>query len=141
MEKITKFHPAFDKRDPDPNKDCGIHGVDLRMILKGELGAVEFSVFTNWHLPHVAKELRERMSSETYILYEPIPASLGFHSYKPIYENQKPTSEICEFLNNKPCYYDQSSLISERIFNILVEKGSDAVWEELEVIYNQQFVK
>jgi hypothetical protein len=57
LERITEFAPAFDKRDPDPKKNYGIHGVDLRMVLKGEEGAVQFVLFTGWMLPHVAKEL------------------------------------------------------------------------------------
>ena len=32
MEKITEFCPAYDKRDPNPKKSCGIHGVELRMV-------------------------------------------------------------------------------------------------------------
>lgn len=139
MERITKFYPAYDKRDPDPKKDYGIHGVDLRMILKGELGAVEFTVFTGWQLPHVKEELYKKMSPENHFLYDPMPADVGFHSYKPIYENQKPTTEVCKHLNDKPCYYDGSGLKAIEIFDILVEKGSDAVWEELEKLYNQQY--
>lgn len=39
MERITKFYPAFDKRSSIPGKNYGIHGVELRMILKGNKGA------------------------------------------------------------------------------------------------------
>ena len=40
MERIIKFHQAYDKRHPNPSKNYGIHGVDLVFVLKGELGAV-----------------------------------------------------------------------------------------------------
>ena len=56
MEKIVKFYPAFDRRK-DPKGNYGIHGVDMRMILKGDKGAVQFVLYTNWHLPHVQEEL------------------------------------------------------------------------------------
>lgn len=57
LERITVFDPAFDKRDPDPKKNYGIHGVELRMVLKGPEGAVQFIVFTGWMLPKVQREL------------------------------------------------------------------------------------
>ena len=56
-ERIVEFTPAFDKRSSDPSKDYGIHGVDMRMVLKGENAATQFVLFTNWHLPHVHDEL------------------------------------------------------------------------------------
>ena len=60
VERITKIYPAWDRRDPNPSKDYGIHGAELRMVLKGELGATQFVLYTNWHLPHVTEELLHR---------------------------------------------------------------------------------
>ena len=56
MEKTITFEPAYDKRDPDPSKNHGIHGAELRFILKGTEGAVQFVLSTNWQLPHVRAE-------------------------------------------------------------------------------------
>lgn len=36
-------------------------------------------------------------------------------------------ADPCPLLNGKPCYYDGSSLAAIDVFNILREKGSDAV--------------
>ena len=41
MEREIKFLPAYDERN-NPKGNYGIHGVDLRMYLKGELGTVQF---------------------------------------------------------------------------------------------------
>lgn len=30
FQEITQFTPAYDKRDPDPKKNFGVHGVSLR---------------------------------------------------------------------------------------------------------------
>lgn len=60
LERIVRFYPAYDKRDPDPKKNYGIHGVELLMLVKGEKGAVQFKLSTNWQLPHVTKETVER---------------------------------------------------------------------------------
>jgi len=138
MEKITYFSPAFDRRDPDPHKDCGVHGVELRMVLKGEHGAVQFVLYTNWYLPHVTEESRARMTPDNYFLFEPLPADLGYHSPAPMWEGQYSRPD-CPYLDGKPCYYDGSGLAAEEIYKVLVEKGSDAVWEELEKYYVETF--
>jgi hypothetical protein len=138
MEKIIQFVPAYDKRNADPKKDYGIHGVVLRMVLKGELGATQFVLYTNWQLPNVTKEMRSGMAPNKYFLYEPLPADLGYHSPKPMYESQKPM-ENCEYLEGKSCYYDGSGLNAESVYKILLEKGDEGVWKELEDYYIQTF--
>ena len=64
LERIIKFAPAFDKRDPDPKKNYGTHGVELKMVVKGSKGAVQFVLFTNWQLPHVTKESENRLCAK-----------------------------------------------------------------------------
>ncbi len=139
MEKITNFAPAFDKRDPNPSQNYGIHGVELRMVLKGELGAVQFVLYTNWQLPNVQEEMRIKMHPDKYFLFEPMPADLGYHSHTAMYEGQEPMTKECEYLNGKPCFYDGSGLNAQRIYDALVSKGSDAVWSELEEYYKSTF--
>jgi len=139
MEKIVKFYPAFDRRK-DPKGNYGIHGVDMRMILKGDKGAVQFVLYTNWHLPHVQEELNLKAIGQdsTYIsaILNPLPADLGYHSPVPQYEGQSVASESCEYLDGRPCYYDGSGLNAERIYEALLKEGSDGVWRELEDYYN-----
>jgi hypothetical protein len=164
MEKITQITPAWDKRDPDPKKNYGIHCCDLRMVLKGELGAVQFVLMTGWNLPHIQEEQKAK-GNPTSGLY-PLPADLGYHSPKPMYEGQTRIGEnrydfedteelqmgngvlkmpkshkveekdlpICEYIGC-PCYYDGSGLNAERIYKIMLTEGSDGVWRELESYY------
>lgn len=145
FEKEIKFHPAYDKRDENPSKNYGIHGVEMRWLLKGTDGTVQFVVFTNWHLPHVMEEQDQRITNkipdkvDLKVTYHPMPADVGYHSLKPMYEGQQPMPQKCEYLNNQPCYYDGSGLHAQKVFEILVEKGSDAVWKYLEKYYNETF--
>ena len=144
MERIIEFSPAFDKRHPDPSKNYGVQGVEIRFVLKGELGAVQFLLFTNWMLPHVQVEHDKRFLSEPDqlsidCLYHPMPADLGYHSFTPTYEGQIPISDSCEYLNGKPCYYDGSGLAAERVYQRLLREGSDGVWTELEDYYESTF--
>lgn len=137
FERRVDFHAAFDKRDPNPNKNYGIHGVDMRMYLIGEHGAVQFVLYTNWHLPHVRAELDARPSSERWMDH-PMPADLGYHSKVPMCDGDQPHPN-CELLGGCDCYYDGSGLNAERIYDVLLREGSDGVWRELEAYYADVF--
>ena len=141
FEKIVECTPAWDKRHKDPRKNCGIHGVNLRMILKGDKGAVQFVLCTNWQLPHVTEEILNIPKDKTNIKmrFLPLPADLGYHSPEPMYEGQELMTESCPYLDGKPCYYDGSGLNAEPIYVTLLEKGSDGVWQELERYYSELF--
>ena len=133
MERIIKLEAGYDKRDPDPNKNYGIHGVNLRMVLKGSKGAVQFLLYTGWMVPS-ARETGGYSETAKYI-----PADLGYHSLMPMRDSDTPMSEPCEFLDGKPCYYDGSSLAAGRIFNVLTEEGDEGVWRELTAYYAEIF--
>ena len=126
LERIVEFVPGYDKKD----EGWGIHGVDLRMVLKGPRGAVQFVLYTGWYQPH----LRKTMGAQW-----PLPADVGYHSPEPRYDGQEPMAEACEYLDGAPCYYDGSGLRAEKVFDILTEKGSDGVWEYLEDEYKALF--
>jgi len=141
MTKTITFESAFDKRSPNPSKNYGIHGVSIRFVYGDEKGYVQFLLYTNWHLPHVTKELSSKLympiQGDFHWMERPIPADLGYHSPKPQYEDQ-PKMDKCDLLPNG-CYCDGSSLNAQRVYNILLEKGSDGVWLELENYYNELF--
>ena len=141
FERIVTMHPAFDKRSADPGKNFGIHGVELRMVLKGPLGATQFLLYTNWHLPHVRDELEQRLLSEPASAValrchaRPTPADLGYHWSTPRYADQE--ARDCDLLAGGKCYYDGSGLSAEPVFERLLREGSDGVWKELEDFYRE----
>ena len=138
-EKIVQFSAAYDKRDPDAKKNYGIHGVTIRFVYKGEKGATQFVLYTNWQLPHVTEEQRKNMSRDKYFLFEPLPADLGYHSPVPQYDGQESLTEECEYLDGKPCYYDGSALQADRVYKRLLAEGEDGVWAELADEYKHRF--
>jgi hypothetical protein len=150
MERIIEFFPAYDKRDPDPAKNYGIHGVNLRFLLKGDKGAIQFVVHTNWMLPYVqeehdAKTVHKILEGdslylrEPFFLHKPMPANLGYHSPVPVREwQEKPSFETCEVLCG-PCYYDGSASNAEPVFNRLLAEGDAGVWAVLEDYYKELF--
>ncbi len=171
LERIIEFEPAYDRRETDPKEDGGIHGVQLRFVLKGPLGAVQFLLMTQWQLPHVQQEFRQRCHSGEQmplVLFEPMPADLGYHSPRPMYEDHRPmgsqtykwveppkdsplgnvkvpeaedtgTLTPCPYLDGKACYYDGSSLNSRPVFEALLVEGHEGVWRNLERYYRHTF--
>ncbi len=138
FEKIIKTRPPFDKRDPDPKKNYGIHGMDIWFILKGPSGAVQFAMSAGVYLDHVADELLARedwRSGSTFAKFMAI--DLGYHSPTPRYEDQP--SMDCELLEGGKCYYDGSGLNAEPVLALYLEGGDDAVWSRLEAYYHDVF--
>lgn len=143
LERITEWMPAWDKTSTDPKKNYGIHGVECRWVVKGPLGAVQFVLYTNWQLPHITKRhikrqlnVRDHISLE--VMFLPLPADVGYHSPKPMYTDHT-ARENCPYLDGKPCYYDGSGIRAEGVFDILLEKGGEAVWDYLETEYRTLF--
>lgn len=132
-----EFTPAFDKRHSDPSKNYGVHGVNMKFVLVGPEAAVQFLLYTNWHLPHVQEEMDSKHLSNIFphLLCHPQPADLGYHCLYPQYEGQNPISQNCEYLDGKPCYYDGSTLNAERVYETLVSEGEEPVWEILKERY------
>lgn len=146
MNKTTEFkkevhvRPAFDKRDDDPKKDYGIHGAELAFYLIGEKGVIQFVIYTNWMLPHVQEEMDTKplLNGSPYMFHKPLPADIGYHSPKPIYEGQEPIHDNYHLIGGE-CYYDGSGLMAEDVFRIMIEGGSDAMWADMERRYNDIF--
>ena len=132
MERKIIFSPAFDMSDKDPSKNYGVHGVNIKFLLSGEEGTVQFVLFTNWHLPHVQARMKHQ--------FPPMPAYTGYHSSpKPLYEGQDITAESYEYLGEKSRYYDSSGLMANDYFDVLVAEGGEALWKKLEEYYDDCF--
>ncbi len=134
-----KFIPAFDKRD----SDNGIHGAELRMVLIGPAGAVQFVLYTNWHLPDVQVEMIRRATENAdprmlLPLLGPMPADLGYHAKRPQYEEHPVIDNDCPYTGG-PCYYNGSGLRARGVFDLLVTEGGEAVWKFLQEYYQEVF--
>ena len=132
MERIVEWEPAYDKRHSDPNKDYGVHGMNLRFVLKGPRGAVQFLLFTNWYLPQNRHNAFEKVSAH---ILGPLPADVGYHALVPQYDGQEAIEQSCPYLDGAPCYYDGSGLAAQELFDRFVAEGEGAVWSVLEASY------
>lgn len=138
LKREIKLLPAWDKRDPNPSKNYGIHSMNLVMYVIGGKGAIQFVVYTNCHLRHVEQEMITSCDGR-FCRLKPLPADIGYHAKIAQYDGQEPTQENCK-LTNGVCYYDGSSLYAEELYyDIFVPKGSDAMFEKMEEIYYERF--
>lgn len=140
-KRWVRFKPAYDKRDSDPNKNYGIHGVEIWFYLRGEKGGVSFHISTGWQLPHVQTELDNLPPHPRfpYLRHKPMAADLSYHSPVPIREwQEEPQTESCE-LTGGACYSDRTGLGAEPVFDALRRKGDEGVWEEMKRYYRQVF--
>ena len=138
LEKIIEFNPGYDKRDPNPNKNYGIHGMQIRFLLKGEKGATQFLLFTDWYPAHTQEEFFYRPRGSFY-RPQPTGADVGYHSPVPQYEGQETIHDACEYLDGSPCYYDGSGLAADALALEFLEHGDKVVWQRLEDRYIQLF--
>ena len=134
MEQRIEWTPAFDRRHADDSKNYGIGSMSIKFLLKGELGTVQFYILSGWYLRHVRKEYKNHPG-----FADPMGADVGYHSPKPIYDNQSPSEDSCLYLDGKPCYYDGSGLAADDLFNKFIAEGIDVVWNELEEYYASIF--
>lgn len=132
------FQPAYDRRDPNPSKNYGIHGVHICFEVKNLEASegVTFSVSTNWQLPNVQAEIDSRPQDPRfpYLSHKPQPFGVDIHTKTPQYPNQTPARTTCE-LTGGVCYCDGSGLLGDSFFQTLVEKGDDALFTRMEEQY------
>jgi hypothetical protein len=70
-------------------------------------------------------------------LYHPTGADLGYYAKVAQYDDQTPIQADCKWTGGS-CYYDGSGLIADDVLTLLIEQGSDAVWQRLETEYKER---
>lgn len=132
FKRIVDVHPAYDER----YKQFGIGSCSINFTIKGTKGAATFSLFTNWFLPHVREELvLNGTFSKKYS--KPIGSEVCYHSYTRMCENDL-LSEHCKVLNTT-CYSGADFILCDQYVDILIEKGTEGMYEKLEEFYNYHF--
>lgn len=137
FKKTVEIRPAFDRRDPNPHQNYGIHGCDLLFTLTGEKGAVTFLLYTNWHLPHIVEEFKYHPD---HMICQPLPADIGYHSPHAMYEGQTPREKVCQYIGVL-CYQDGCASYADEFYQEMVKSGSKGLWKKMKAYYKTQFEK
>ena len=121
------FEPGYDHRDdPDAKqRQHGCHGMNLRFVLHGEHGSVQFLLYTGW--------LPGQSSFAAGPALSPMGADVGYHWDEPRYEGQDWHS--CAMRPAGRCYYDGSGLQADELFQKFTREGDAVVWRTLEERY------
>lgn len=135
FEQIVRISPAYDQR----HKGAGIGGTRLFMVLKGKQGCVVFTVAMGWYLP-CTREWKELCIQQSGLdTWEPRGEGVSYCSPVPLHDYQKNDGRpYCDWLGCT-CYGDTGYTIADEPFDLLLQKGSDAVWEWLANFYHKTF--
>lgn len=158
MEHKILFLPAWDKTDPDPNKDYGVSDLTLKFLVIGNKGTVEFELHTNWYLDYVMDRRLQSIKRDVYAGKEdfllkyfihPFPADICYDSLERMSEDDIYFENGLDgILDHKPCYYgyryeeEENGLwTTDYVYKKLIEEGDKAVWDYLETYYSEVFGK
>lgn len=133
------FRPAYDKRDPNPSKSYGIHGMEITFYVIGPEGAIQWNIYTNWHVASARKHLEGFPRSTYDDPWRPSGYDLGYHSKRPLYDGQEPRDN-CHLVDGGVCYYDGSGLNAELPIEGFLNGGEDWLWPKLEAYYAHTFL-
>jgi len=129
----TRFECLWDSASCRPGNggSHGRHGLTMSFVVRGEHGAVVFTLYTGW-LPQSPSERAWPWQQQPT---SPMPTDLGYHARAPQYDGQEQSQESCRFLDGAPCYYDGSGLNAHDAFHTLVNGGEDELWRFMEQYY------
>lgn len=124
LERAVAFEPGYNDR----GGPYGVHGMDIRWMLRGPKGAVQFLMSTGW-VPG-EKGVPPQISD----LY-PSGSDLGYHARVPQWEGQEIYGhESCDVLGGR-CYYDGSGLAARDLLREFTREGERVIWTALEARY------
>lgn len=144
LERVFVVRPAFDcigvqpcvhgslNCTPGSSGSHGRHNAEMNFIVRGQDAEITLIIGTGWDLPSVPE--RHRVSK---ILGSPSGRMVEIHTAKPRCEghpgNERNANATCK--DWAGCYIDVAYGMADEPARLLVEKGSEAVWEWLETLY------
>lgn len=139
MTELTRTTPGVNWRDTgggfetavmfetgynDRGGQHGVHGMDIRFLLRGPNGAIQFVMTTGW-VPG------DRGVDPTVAHLFPMGMDLGYHAHSPQRDDHVQDRRECPYLDGRPCFYDGSPLNAEPVLKAFITRGDVAVWEAL----------
>lgn len=141
MKRIFEITPSWDKQK-DPRGNFGISDAIMWLGVKDNYNkhAVVINIHTGWYLESINQQKGDLLNKAR------IP-SLYTISYHCAVEpdnvdnfNNDNYNDNCEWLDT-PCRFDVESAHTKGLVELLVSKGSEAVYEKLEELYIERFCK
>lgn len=142
LERIFRIRPAYDCIRVQPcvhgSATCipgtggshGRHNAELHLTVRGADAEITLAIGTGWDLPTVPAPYRGGVD-------HPQGMAVSFHTGRPRRAGQDRCDTIPGALCKDwaGCYADTGYSMADEPTRLLVEKGSDAVWEWLEALH------
>jgi len=148
LEHIVRFERGHDcirfecvfgseRCEPGASGSHGRRGLNIRFVVNGNRGAVQFLLYTDW-LPQYVENLGTRDVRDWGGKFM-MPATLSYHGKRPQYEGQPSAVESCRFFDGEPCYHDGPTHNPNDAMYALVNGGDEALWAFLDAYYEYCF--
>jgi hypothetical protein len=136
FECWVQVHPSFHWMRTDPKRNYGVGNVSMTFFLRGEKGAIQFKIGTEWGIKPVRDHL-SGFSSEYRSYDKPSGWDLGYHAKEPQYEGHSPMGQ-CDAIGCQ-CYYDGSGLQADEMIEGFMAGGTAWLWPKLAEVYRARF--
>lgn len=133
FEQVVKISPAYDER----HKGKGICCARMHLVLKGKMGSVQLAVSTAMYLRCTFEWKETCIQKGSLESWEPRGDTVSYCSPIQLHDWQE-GRENCDWLGCT-CYGDVGYSMADAPFELLLTKGSDAVFEWLEDYYYSVF--
>jgi hypothetical protein len=134
LEESVQFTPGYNCPASGPHGH-GVHGMEIRWLLRGPAGAVWLALGTMWTpgelVPGHGLPLDGRIAPQDR---QPSGYGLGYHARIPHYEGHQVSRADCDVISG-PCYTDMSFGGADEPVGRFVAEGEQAIWDALETEY------
>lgn len=120
FQTAVVFEPGYNDR----GGRYGVHGMDMRFLLRGPNGAAGFLMATGW-VPG------EKGVNPSVASLFPMPMDISYHAHSPQHEGQERSTTQCPYLDGQPCFSDGAFMPAEPVFEAFIVRGDVAIWEAL----------
>lgn len=121
MNREIKISPAWDRK----SEGYGVHAAEIHFIVKDETGALVWTVYTGWYLAGSPSSARSGMLVNHLYVTDP---HVDFDT----------VNEECGWLDGEACMCTfATGLEGDKLYQTLIHKGSEAVFECLEVLHKE----
>lgn len=136
LRREIQWQPGYDYRNNPEKRQFGCHGMNIRWLLIGPLGAVQFLIYSSW-LPSWVESGPWGNTIDTHDdrVFGPMGADLGHHWSTPTYEDEG--CQKCDILPGGECFYDGSGMAADDLLGVLLTEGHEAVWCRMESEYHR----
>lgn len=138
FEVWMEASPSFYLIRPEPARNFGVGTVRMTFYVRGEKGAIQWMIGTEWGIEPTRAHLAKFGWSKHDDPRKPTGWDLGYHSPVPHYDGQSKMDGHCDVIGSG-CYYDGSGLNADLLIEGFLAGGTEWLWPKLIEVYRTYF--